>query len=175
MLCQICQESAAGIVISHIINNKKIEIKICQSCAEKKGVDNPMTTLPQVFGNFIAELLGEENLRTKVDNGDAKCPGCGLTWDDFQEMGVLGCDVCYQEFRDDLQIILRRIHGSNHHIGNRPNATKTEIAESELEKIKLELDVAIKNEDFEMAAELRDLMRDSYRELDKKQNDGMLR
>ena len=175
MLCQLCKVNNAAVKITQVINNKKIEINFCRSCAEKKGVDNPLGTLPQIFGNFVAELLGQETLHRKDKSSHVKCNGCGLTWEHFQKTGLFGCDICYLVFEDDLKVILRRIHGSNQHIGNRPNSKKNRIDEPELEKIKMELQAAIKNEDFELAAELRDIIRDAQREIDKKSHDGILR
>lgn len=175
MLCQLCKIKTANVKISHVINSKKIEVNLCESCAEKKGVNSPMATLPQIFGNFITELLGNEILKRTGDEIDIKCEECGSTWESFQTTGLFGCDICYRTFEDDLDVILRRIHGSNQHIGSRPKSHRVNIDESELAKIKLELQSAIQRENFELAAELRDIVRDAQREIDKRENDGILR
>lgn len=174
MLCQFCKTNPSTITISHVVNSKKIEINLCTSCAEEKGVDNPLAALPQIFENFIAELIGEENLLRGTKQAGSTCDGCGVTWDDFQKTGMFGCDICYQTFQKDLDLVLRRIHGSNQHIGSRPKSQRHKLSESELEKIKRELQHAIENEAFELAAELRDMIRDAQRELDR-ENDGILR
>jgi len=93
----------------------------------------------------------------------------------LKKTGLFGCDICYQVFSKDLNVILRRIHGSNQHIGNRPKSQRYVIDDFELKKIKLELQAAIENEDFELAAELRDMVRDTQSELNKKVDDGILR
>jgi len=168
MLCQICDLNSASVTISYVINDKKISMNLCKECAEKKGVDNPMTTLPQMFGNFITQLLGEDSLkRSKLDE-DVKCSGCGLNWDSFEKTGLFGCDICYQVFGKDLNVILRRIHGSNQHIGNRPKSQRYLIDDSELKKVKIQLQAAVENEDFELAA-------DAQSELNEKVDDGILR
>ncbi|MFQ5676367.1 MAG: UvrB/UvrC motif-containing protein, partial [bacterium] len=104
-----------------------------------------------------------------------ECSGCGLTWDQFEKTGLVGCDSCYQVFSDDLNLILRRIHGSNQHIGSRPKSQRYRIDKSELKKIRLELQAAIENEDFELAAELRDMVRDAESGKVRKKEDGILR
>ncbi|RMF70286.1 MAG: hypothetical protein D6743_00535 [Calditrichaeota bacterium] len=175
MLCQICKEKPAVIKISHVVNDKKVEMSLCKSCAEKKGLDNPMMTLPQIFGNVIAEIFGEDLLETEGEDSGEKCPGCGTSWEAFQQSGLLGCDICYQTFQDDLNIILRRIHGSNKHIGSRPKSQRHKVDASELARLNLELKAAIENEDFELAAELRDMVRDAQREMDRLGDDGILR
>lgn len=175
MLCQLCNLNSASVTISYVVNDKKISMNLCKECAEDKGLDNPMTTLPQMFGNFITELLGKDSLKRQSRDQNLQCSACGLTWDSFEETGLFGCDICYQVFSKDLNVILRRIHGSNQHIGNRPKSQRYKIDNAELQRIKMELETAIKNEDFELAAELRDMVRDAETHLDKKEEDGMLR
>jgi len=168
MLCQICQLKTAEIKISHIINDKRVEIQICSECADEKGVNNPLINLPQLFGNVVEQLLGDELFSKGSENSGAKCPGCGCLWEQFQENGLLGCDICYQFFEEDLKIVLRRIHGSNQHIGSRPKSCRYLVDESELANIRVDLKRAINSENFERAAELRDMLRDANRETDKK-------
>ncbi len=175
MLCQVCQKNPAEIKISHAINDKKIQIELCKACAEEKGLNNPLLNLPQLFGNFLAQILGEEVFRSKRDAFETQCPECGATWDYFRETGLLGCDLCYQVFEEDLAVILRRIHGSNQHIGSRPRSHRYLVNESELEGMKMELQKAIEEERFERAAELRDMIRDAEREISKRNDDGILR
>ena len=176
MYCQLCKENPVTVKISHVINDKKIELGLCQECAEKKGMDNHLTSLPKVFGNLAMQLLGhDENDENGTSKNETRCPGCGLNWDTFQKTGLLGCEVCYQTFGEDLNRILRRIHGSVKHIGDRPSSLRSVVDEGELQRVKIELDAAIANEDFELAAELRDMVRDAERGLKEMSNDGILR
>lgn len=174
MDCQLCKKKAATIKIAQVINNQKIEINLCKSCAEKKGLEDPMVTLPQIFGSFVADLIGEGESGPGIEQGLA-CPGCGLTWAAFERTGLFGCDICYKTFDRNLGVVLRRIHGSTQHIGSRPKSQRKAVDKKELERIQHELAEAIQDEDFEKAAELRDLMRDAQRETVHRENDGILR
>lgn len=175
MLCQICKVDKASVKITQVIDDKKIELNLCKSCAEKKGIDNPMTGLPQFVGNFMAELFGKEILQRSAKRSGIRCHHCGTSWENFKNTGLFGCDICYQVFEDDLKVILRRIHGSNQHIGSRPNSQRTRLDEAELERMKADLRKAIEQENFELAAELRDLVRNAERQFNKSDNDGILR
>lgn len=168
MVCQVCHTNTAEVKLTQVVNNKKIELSLCKKCAEEKGVGNPLAALPQIFGNFILSLLSEEILKPKEDKSGLKCQHCGLTWDNFEKTGLLGCDICYQSFYEELKVVLRRIHGSNQHIGSRPKSNRFFMSDVELESAKLELEQAIEDENFERAAELRDRIRDAQREMDKK-------
>jgi protein arginine kinase activator len=167
MVCQVCHINPAEVKLTQVINNKKIELSLCKKCAEEKGMGNPLAALPQIFGNFILSLLGEDVLKPREEKSGLKCQQCGLAWDDFKKTGLLGCDICYQSFHEELKVVLRRIHGSNQHIGSRPKSYRFFMTEAELENAKLELEQAIENENFERAAELRDMIRDAQREMEK--------
>ncbi|NIR50477.1 hypothetical protein GWO43_18380 [candidate division KSB1 bacterium] len=138
-------------------------------------MNNPFVNLPQLFGNFISELIGQDVIKKSEEDFETECPGCGSTWDYFNKTGLFGCDICYQRYADDLDVVLRRIHGSNKHIGSRPKSHRFVINESELEGMKADLRKAIKGENFERAAELRDIIRDAQREINKGKDDGILR
>ena len=104
-----------------------------------------------------------------------KCDSCGYTFDDIINTGRLGCKDCYDIFEDRLDPIIKRIQGSNKHIGrigkiidkkiedkvgkeeNKKEENK-EINEekTKLEKLQEELKVAIKEERYEDAAKIRD-------------------
>ncbi|HEX9652611.1 MAG TPA: UvrB/UvrC motif-containing protein [bacterium] len=164
------------IKIAHIINGKKIETNLCRSCAEQKGVDNPLATLPNMFGNFIAEFLGQDALKRKKSHDGRKCPGCGASWEAFEKTGLFGCGLCYETFLEDLNTVLRRIHGSNQHIGSCPKSFRHVVDQSKIQNFRSQLDRAIKSENFEKAAVLRDIIRDAEREIDKGEHeDGILR
>jgi protein arginine kinase activator len=176
MLCQVCHVNSAAIKIAHTINGKKIEVNLCKDCAEQKGIDNPFSALPQMFGNFIAELLGENTLRREKSHDKRRCPGCGTSWETFEKTGLLGCGQCYDTFLEDLKLVLRRIHGSNQHIGSCPKSFRRVVDHSKIKNFRTQLERAIKSENFEKAAELRDIIRDAEREIDKSDlEDGMLR
>ena len=80
----------------------------------------------------------------------------------FKKIGRLGCAQCYVAFKASLAPLLKRIHGSTQHIGKSPSpvAAKelkiTTKLQEDLEAVKSALQKAVKNEEFEEAASLRD-------------------
>ncbi|HET7599249.1 MAG TPA: UvrB/UvrC motif-containing protein, partial [Gemmatimonadales bacterium] len=76
------------------------------------------------------------------------------------ETGRLGCPECYRSFEAPLRDLLRRLHGSTVHVGERyaerggeddPRRREAELRE--------QLRLAVETENFELAAELRDRLR----------------
>jgi len=101
----------------------------------------------------------------KEDAVVLKCQACGLTYADFKKMGRLGCGECYDTFRKYLAPLLKRIHGSNQHMGKTPLKTKAAGTKpgrkkADLQELKNKLQEAIQREAFEEAARLRDLIKE---------------
>jgi protein arginine kinase activator len=91
---------------------------------------------------------------------DLTCPKCGLAFSDFSRLGRFGCGECYKTFRDRLQPLLRKIHGSSLHRGKLPPMLSEEATTiKEQERLEQELKLAIASEDFERAADLRDKLK----------------
>jgi protein arginine kinase activator len=96
-----------------------------------------------------------------VARAGESCTRCGASLQDFRESGRLGCPECYRSFEVPLRDLLRRLHGSTHHVGERyaerdgsaPEARQTTV------DLREQLRLAVETENFELAAELRDRLR----------------
>jgi protein arginine kinase activator len=65
--------------------------------------------------------------------------------------------VCYSEFYDDLLPSIQKIHGNIQHTGKvAANASADVKIARKIEKARQELAIAVKNQNFELAAQLRD-------------------
>ena len=89
----------------------------------------------------------------------ASCSACGATLDDFRETGRVGCAQCYRTFEVALRELLRRLHGSSRHFGERYRPAESETGVPTARELREQLRVAVEAEDFELAAELRDRLR----------------
>jgi protein arginine kinase len=147
--------------LTQVINDEQAELHLCKQCAEEKGLGIPFGALPSNFGAMVVAFLGAQlpggGTRTV---GSPKCEHCGITKDDFERTGLLGCGECYETFHEDLKFILRRIHGSNKHIGTRPPSLRAVKEHPDIEQLRQRLQEAVANERFEEAAQLRDLITD---------------
>lgn len=77
-----------------------------------------------------------------------KCPNCGISGKEILATNKLGCPTCYSHFGEVLKIAISKIQNASCHVGKRP--------EQSVEYLEIMLKEAIKNEDFEKAAYLRD-------------------
>jgi protein arginine kinase activator len=160
MQCSVCKEKPATVFLTHIENDKMHKVNLCEDCAKNKGVDNPTT-----FSLHDADLLlglGAAQEITQTNGGvDLKCPRCGFSQADFKKSGRLGCPECYQVFADGLAGLLKTMHKGTRHTGKSPEALRQSRDQAEhLKMLQKKLDKAVEAEDFELAARLRDEMKD---------------
>lgn len=140
-----------------IKSGKKVERHLCEQHAQTEGVVNPPhAPLNELLTKFVMAQAGEQ-----APEAPAACPTCGMTWSNFREKGVLGCPDCYEAFEEQLTPLLARAHeGGAHHTGKTPGrAGLSSGLHRELSSLRRELEEAIKAEEYERAASLRDRIR----------------
>lgn len=158
MLCEICGKNQATVHYTEIINNEATESHLCEDCARKKGaILKPHFPL----ADLLAGLIDFKIPLTLEEEGRGRCSRCGLTYSDFKKIGRLGCGQCYDTFKESLAPLLKRVHGSNEHVGKSPTkAGKAMPATQQLRQLRERLQKAIRREEFEEAAKLRDRIRE---------------
>jgi len=169
MICDICKKKKATVHFTEVVNEEVSELHLCQECAETQGAQ-----MQQHFS--IADLLSglvdfPLERAAKKEHITIKCPNCGMGYSDFKKMGRFGCAHCYEVFKRALYPLLKKIHGTARHIGKQPKQVppkkraqakvqpKARPKIPTLEELKTRLQQAIKNEEFEEAAVLRDRIR----------------
>ncbi|MBI1966834.1 MAG: UvrB/UvrC motif-containing protein [Gemmatimonadetes bacterium] len=161
MLCDNCKEREAVINLTQVEHDSKVTLHLCEQCAQQKGVETGVAVLKSPLGGFITAMgKGAASLVPSPADG-LRCGACGSTLKDFRESGRLGCAQCYQAFETHLRDLLRRLHGSSQHLGERyvtPGAEDLD-PRAQLLDLKDQLRRAVENENFELAAELRDRIR----------------
>ncbi|MGE5280228.1 MAG: UvrB/UvrC motif-containing protein [Deltaproteobacteria bacterium] len=178
MLCNLCQKNPATVHLTEIVDDQMSELHLCDDCARKKSIQ-----MEQQFG--LSDLLGGLVEYGKQLGGGAEkqpaalqCGACGLTYEDFRKIGRLGCGECYKAFSKQLGALLKRIHGASRHVGKvpagvaaaAPAGTDAESGKQrsrgktvDIDELKVRLQEAIKNEAFEDAAHLRDMIKEIER------------
>jgi protein arginine kinase activator len=105
--------------------------------------------------------MGKGSEQAPAPRAGDVCSRCGGTFQDFRETGRLGCPDCYRAFETPLRDLLRRLHGSTHHIGERyaEREPAAAVAREQAADLREQLRLAVETENFELAAELRDRLR----------------
>lgn len=168
MICQICHKRPATVHITKIINGVKTEMHICEQCAKEKeelGIKSDMSNFitPFSFSNILEGFMDFPGLGAvpRKVHEEIRCPGCGISYDDFKKTGLFGCSQCYDTFRDRLEPIIKRIHGNTQHTGKVPKRSGGIIRlKRDIEGLKYELKKAVENEEYEKAAQIRDRIKE---------------
>jgi len=175
MVCDNCGEREAQIHLTQIVNNSVTTMHLCEQCAAAKGVETGASVAKFPLGDFLASL-GKGGAAASAEGGvEAACPACGATLQDFRQTGRLGCARCYSTFEPHLRDLLRRLHGSAQHVGERYTAPGAAVAAAAaaggaeaaevaaragaMGELRERLRRAIEEENFELAAEIRDRLK----------------
>ena len=161
MFCQECQKRPATVHLTRIVNNVKSELHLCSECAQHhQELVLPIDFEPSFsIHKFLAGILDEPSFHMEPV-ASPKCPNCGLSLSQFGEIGRFGCSRCYQTFGEGLEPLLRRVQGTTQHTGKVPKRAGGKLGvKREIEKLKVRLRQAVREEAYEKAAELRDKIR----------------
>jgi len=158
MLCEKCHQKPATVHMQQIVNGAKTEIHLCQDCSAQ--VDSPIS-MDALFNGLLGSILS-----MAVDNKQSShkpsvnyqpCPICGMTFENFKSSGRFGCVECYRVFSKELRTILKNVQASNKHEGKYPKKYGHDMFQKkEAERMRNLMQTAIKEENFEEAARLRD-------------------
>lgn len=143
-------------------HSRKIESK--DSLENEENLSEKEPVLTDSEKTFSISSIGEN--RDPSGNQPAEqrpsmqCSRCGLTLQEFANAGKLGCDNCYDTFKKYLMPVLKRIHGAGSHSGKIPARSGGKLAvKRQLESLRIKLKEAVAAEEYEKAAEYRDMIR----------------
>lgn len=172
MLCDNCRKREANVRYSENINGRKKELHLCEECSKKLGIGKMDFNMPIDFSSFFGGLLEDFETTDFMPLFDEvralKCDNCGYTFEDIVNTGKLGCGNCYDVFEERLDPIIKKIQGSNRHVGRTGKIIDSKIGKkfnenkdnkkevSKIEKLQNDLKEAIKDERYEDAAKIRD-------------------
>ena len=157
MVCDNCGQNEAIIHLTHIEDNQVTTKHLCEECAAANGLQPGDATVNFPLTDFLAQV-GKPAPEAPASR---PCPFCNLKYEEFKKAGRLGCPHCYVSFEANLKGLLRRLHGGTQHVGKvylPPNPTDAQQQER-LAGLRKKLTRAVEHEDFERAAEIRDLIR----------------
>jgi len=156
MLCTICKEKPATVHLTQIVGDKMQKLDLCEDCAKTKGINDP-TSFGLADLDLVLGLGASQQLEQAAGGVELKCPRCGFTQADFKKSGRLGCPECYKTFAEGLAGLLKTMHKGTRHTGKAPEALRATRENAGLLKtLQTKLAKAIKDENYEQAAQLRD-------------------
>ncbi|MSU41050.1 MAG: excinuclease ABC subunit B [Pedosphaera sp.] len=153
MKCCQCDKEAT-VHLTEIIEGQMKKIDLCEECAKEKGVTDPA-------GFGLADLLlglgASQQIEDAAAGGQLSCGACGFTHTDFKKAGRLGCPDCYETFSEALEGMIKQMHKGTQHHGKVPRALrKAKDLSKQRTSLQERLTRAVGEENYELAAQLRD-------------------
>ena len=176
MLCEKCRIREANVRYMEIINGVKKEHSLCAQCAAEMNF-GPYTALLDGEFNLGKLLSGLMGLSASAEQDPALtevvCPNCGTTYQEFVDRSRFGCADCYHVFDMLIGEKIKKLQDSDSHTGKHPKMRPVLSGEPEVrddgsmefsreEKIRQTeraLKEAIRTENYEEAAILRDRLK----------------
>ena len=162
MICQSCGKNQATTHIKTIVNGELKEYMLCPECAQKMGYAPFFGGMGLNLENFLGSFLGENGSFAGAQSQQAvRCKKCGSSFADIARSGKMGCAECYTTFYDKLLPSIQRIHGNTAHCGKVVGSAGLRAKRaSELEMLRSQLNEAVRQQEFEQAARLRDQIKE---------------
>jgi len=163
MQCQICNKNEATIHLTEITDGVRTEMHVCERCAVEQGIAiKSQMPINELLSSLLSVQPSDNELFGPSEK-ELSCPHCGFTLDQFRKNAVLGCPYDYEVFEKSLLPLIEKAHnGQTAHCGKVPSKTpKNAKKQIELLNLHQQLDAAVQAEDYELAAKLRDKIKDS--------------
>ncbi len=164
MLCQKCKSKEANTHVKSVVNGEYTEYMLCSDCAKEMGYINLWSDIQSDFGTMLGSFFSNA---LPARSQTTRCPACNSTYHEIASSGKVGCAQCYDVFLSELMPSIRRIHGNTTHSGKKPLGIKNDVVTTqtndnnkELDKLKAQLKTAIEEQNFELAATLRDQIKE---------------
>lgn len=153
MLCQKCKINNANVKIIRNVNGDVKEYYLCSSCAATEGAGMSGMHFKDITDNIFGFFSPSER-------SEYRCPGCNLSYQEFRKSGKFGCEKCFEAFSGVLPSMVKDIHGAVSHTGKIPKRSGSDIIKrKQVKDLRAQLENAVKEENFELAAKLRDEIR----------------
>lgn len=150
MLCTNCGKNQATVHIKRTVNGVTKEYMLCSECAAKSELTPTSSDFDTLLKSAFSFMPRGVQTKRKA------CPMCGSTVFSISENGKLGCAQCYEFFSDELSPTIARIHANAIYVSNDGSPIVEEKEENRIDALKSQLAKAVQDENYELAAKLRD-------------------
>lgn len=160
MKCECCHETEATIHLTQVIDGEIKKLNLCQVCAQKNGIDlnSPISITDVLLG---LGQPGNPEIKSDLTEFDLSCSRCQMTRAEFKKRARLGCPQCYNAFMGELSALTQAMHHSRQHVGKIPARQGNEARiTAKIAALKKDIETAIAKEEYEVAAGLRDKIRE---------------
>lgn len=163
MKCDGCKKNEAHLVLHMITNGQVATRSLCMECA-KKAHDE----MAQAFSTMGMAMTSMEEMRTEkvIEERDNLrlprmiCASCRTAYEDIDGDTVFGCSQCYQAFHSQVIEYLSSLREQKQTLQTSSQVLHVEPSPVTENDLRERLSEALKAEDYEQAASLRDRLKE---------------
>lgn len=156
MKCDVCGSAEAVVHIEQMSGDEEIHLHLCEDCAAARGISATSEHTELEVSHLLAGLLEIDDDARKTRTRKS-CPRCGMTLKELKSRHAFGCNECFSTFASEIRSMIRREFGDVSHSGKYPRRIETYKAYlMDMHELKRRLTTAVKEENYEEAARLRD-------------------
>lgn len=163
MKCDGCKKNEAHLVLHMITNGQVATRSLCMECAKKAHEE-----MTQAFSTMGMTMAGLDDMR--LDSAAAQredlhlprmiCASCRTAYEDIDHDTVFGCPQCYQAFHGQVIDYLSSLREQEQPARAAAEPLHMEPAPVTEGDLRERLNEALKTEDYEQAASLRDRLKE---------------
>lgn len=153
--------------MTEIVNGSKNEIHLCEDCVEKDFI---MPYFKMSFEELFKKITSSQSLPEAKEEAFRKkrrainlrrCWACGAQYAEFNIFTELGCPNDYQIFAGQIDKVLKENNNNQSvHSGKLPlQSLEKTRRENRSMLLHLRMENAVKSENYELAASIRDQLR----------------
>lgn len=179
MICDNCRKNEASIHLIQLNNDGEVKkFDLCKECVRDLSFLSDEDMVGEELKNstnILAIDLGffSENESFDLFNSlnagsreNRRCQYCNISLSAIKKIGRVGCPRCYEEFKEELNPLIKLIQTGIEHKGKIPlNSNKRLKIENKIKDLKFMLEEQIIIENFEEAVKLRDKITSLQRKL----------
>lgn len=162
-ICSRCKSENATVHYSKRIGDQVEEYNLCAACAKEMGIGSAAQLFGgDPFGSF--SLFSFPSFPAEEHTASERCPVCGLTLHALRQKGKFGCSACYDTFSSRLD--MTPFVGTGYQQKEpspagekRAEEQKSEPKEDSAQALRRRLQKVVEEENYELAASLRDQIR----------------
>ncbi len=150
MLCTVCNQRDAVLLVQQVTVGEKKEVHLCSQCAKDRGLN---AEDPKIDKSL-------ETLIKSISDTSVCCYACGLTFFEIERTNRAGCPECYVAFATEIKKLLEKKGIDLPYMGDMPKTLShfRSILTDRLQ-VQKKLEISVENEDYEKAALYRDFLR----------------
>jgi protein arginine kinase activator len=142
--------------IHQVSGAEEIHLHLCEDCAAHKGISSSEKPSELSVSHLLADLL-EANGSAKKIRSKKICPQCGMTLRELKSKRKVGCNECFSTFAAEIRNVVHESFGKVQHRGKYPLRVQSyKMYLLDIQNLKKKLQKAVREEDYEKAAKLRD-------------------